>query len=106
MPSRILATALLSVLPIAAAAAPFPPVPEGWDAFKISDKKKPTSYRLIDEAGRPVLHAVAAGSASGLSRPGKVSVMEYPIVSWRWKVSRLVAGADNSRARGEDAPAR
>jgi hypothetical protein len=26
--------------------------PEGWDAFKITDKKKLTRYRLVEEAGR------------------------------------------------------
>jgi hypothetical protein len=106
MPSAIAATALLSVLPIAAAAAPFPAAPEGWEAFKISDKKKPTYYRLTEEAGRPVLHAIAAGSASGLTRHAHFNVAERPLVAWRWKVSRLVASADNSKARAEDAPAR
>src|SRR5690349_11666476 len=107
------ATALLSVLLIAPARgapglppAPFPPPPEGWEAFKISDKKKPTQYRVLEEAGRPVLHALAAGSASGLIRHAQFNVAERPLVSWRWKVSRVVAAADNSRARSEDAPAR
>src|SRR5262245_19709992 len=109
----IAATVLLSVLPIAAARAapglppaPPPPAPDGWETFKISDKKKPTHYRLVEEGGKPVLHAVAAGSASGLSRDAHFTLAERPMVHWRWKVNRLVAGADNSKARGEDAPAR
>ena len=114
MASATCATALLSVVLIAGPALgapgvpppPVPPAPEGWESFKISEKKKPTYYQLIDEGGRPVLHAVAAGSASGLSRRAQFSVAERPVVSWRWKVSRLVAGADNSKARSEDAPAR
>jgi hypothetical protein len=108
------ATAVLSVLLIAALPAaaqailplPPPPTPDGWDAFKISDRKKPTHYRLVHDAGRPVLHAMAAGSASGLTRHAAFSLAERPIATWSWKVSRLVAAADNSKAGTEDAPAR
>jgi Protein of unknown function (DUF3047) len=85
---------------------PPPPTPEGWEAFKISDKKKPTHYRLVQEGGRTVLHAMAAGSASGLTRNAGFSLAGHPIATWSWKVNRLVGGADNSKARAEDAPAR
>jgi len=60
----------------------------------------------VQDGGRTVLHAIAAGSASGLTRHAGFSLAEQPIASWSWKVSRLVAGADNSKARTEDAPAR
>ena len=81
-------------------------LPEGWEALKINDKKKPTSYRLLEEGGRKVLHARAEASASGLQRKAAFSLVERPIASWSWKVSRLVAGADNSKTGKEDAPAR
>ena len=115
MRSALTATAILSVLLIAAQQAtaapgvpppPAPPIPEGWEGFKISDRKKPTHYRLVQDGGRPVLHALAAGSASGLTRHAGFSLAEQPIASWSWKVSRLVSSADNSKARTEDAPAR
>jgi len=115
MGSATSATAILSVLLIAvqpAAAAPGflppppPPVPEGWEAFKISDKKKLTHYRLVQDGGRTVLHAMAAGSASGLTRNAGFSLAGHPIATWSWKVNRLVGSADNSKARAEDAPAR
>jgi len=79
---------------------------EDWEPFKISDKKKATQYWLTQEGGRTVLHAVAEGSASGLTRPGAFSLAERPLAAWSWKVSRLVAGADNSKARSEDSPVR
>src|ERR1700704_2927962 len=90
MGSATRATAILSVLLIAAhqaAAAPgvppppTPPPPDGWEAFKISDRKKLTHYRLVQEGGRPVLHAVAVGSASGLPRQAGFSLAERPIAS-------------------------
>jgi hypothetical protein len=81
-------------------------LPEGWEALRINDKKKPTRYRLLQEGGRPVLHARAEASASGLQRTVAISIAERPIATWSWKVSRLVAAADNSKAGREDAPAR
>ena len=92
----------LAGAPAPAAERPF----ENWDAFKISDKKKPTRYRLVEEGGRTVLHAVADGSASGLTRSAPFSILDRPLASWSWKISRLVASADNSKARYEDSPVR
>jgi hypothetical protein len=95
------------ICPLAATLAhAAPPLPPGWEEFKINDKKKPTSYVLLREGGRPVLHARAEGSASGLQRPAAFSIAERPIASWSWKVSRLVSKADNSKGGREDAPAR
>lgn len=90
----------------AASAHAAPPLPPGWEEFKINAKKKPTSYFLLREGGRPVLHARAEGSASGVQRPATFSIAERPIASWSWKVSRLVSKADNSKGGREDAPAR
>ena len=98
-----LAAAALCLLACTGAAAQ---LPDGWEALKINEKKKPTRYRLVEEGARKVLHARADASASGLQRPATFSIAERPVASWSWKVSRLVAGADNSKAGAEDAPAR
>ena len=79
---------------------------EDWEPFRISDKKKATRYWLTEEGGRTVLHAVAEGSASGLTRTAAFSLAERPIATWSWKVNRLIAAADNSKARTEDSPVR
>ena len=97
---------LACMLAAASVAHAAPPLPPGWEEFKINARKKPTSYVLLTEGGRPVLHARAEGSASGLQRPAAFSIAERPIASWSWKVSRLVSKADNSKGGREDAPAR
>jgi len=106
----MLKTAAATLLPLvllaygcaALAQRPF----EDWEPFKISDKKKATRYWLTEEGGRTVLHAVAEGSASGLTRPAAFRLAERPLAVWSWKVSRLVPGAENSKARYEDSPVR
>ena len=94
------------VLALAAALAPAAAQPPGWQAVKINDKKKLTVYRLLEEGGRPVVHARAEGSASGLARAAGFAIANRPIMTWSWKVSRLIAGADNSKGSREDSPVR
>jgi hypothetical protein len=53
-----------------------------------------------------VLHARAEASASGLYRVATFGILERPIVGWSWKVSRLIASADNRKSSREDSPAR
>jgi hypothetical protein len=90
---------------VALAASPAD-APEGWLPLKINAKKAPTIYRLVDEGGKPVVHARAQASASGLYRKPDFSLAERPTARWSWKVDGLIAGADNSKARREDSPVR
>jgi len=79
---------------------------EGWEAVKVTDRKKPTLYALEKDGARQVVHATSFASASSLMRPAAVDLRERPLLSWSWKISRLIATADNTRAHREDAPAR
>jgi len=81
-------------------------VPPGWEPVKISDRKTPTVYTLVEEEGVVVLHAKAVAAASGLAQFTIFDIRSAPVVEWRWKASGLVDGADNRIAAKEDAPAR
>jgi hypothetical protein len=81
-------------------------VPEGWRAWRLSKFKKPTQYRLVDDAGRVVVKAIAQASASGLVHPLKVDPRLHPWLSWQWKVDELIPAADNTRKHAEDSPLR
>ncbi len=80
--------------------------PGGWRAWTLSRFKKPTDYALVADAGRTVVKAHADGSASGLVHDINVDPREFPVLRWRWKVDRLIPGADNTRGETEDAPVR
>ena len=103
---RVLRAQLTAALLCFAGGVATADVPEGWRVLKINERKKPTVYRVVDDGGRPVLHARAEAAASGLYRVPAFGIAERPIASWSWKVSRQIAGADNSRPGGEDSPAR
>ena len=81
-------------------------LPNGWRKWTLSKFKKPTEYRLVDYAGRTVVQARARSSASGLVHPLKLDPASYPWLDWRWKVSELIPGADNTKKHAEDSPVR
>jgi hypothetical protein len=81
-------------------------LPRGWEPVKLSDRKRPTAYTLVEEGDHVVLHAHATGAASGLAQFTRFDIRSAPLVEWRWKVNALVEGADNRIGAKEDSPAR
>lgn len=116
-PLLILAAALLSgcaqVPPAAppqvtpfSAGRPGGAYPGGWRTLAFSKFRKETHYALVDDCAITVVEARADGSSSGLVMVVAIDPSSYPWLTWRWKVSQLVPGADNTRRETEDAPAR
>lgn len=96
-------------LPYVASFSDSPPgesLPQGWQPWTLSRLKKSTQYQLVSQDGRTVVKASANASASGLVHPIDVNPKSYPLLSWRWKVNQLIAGADNSQKHTEDSPVR
>ena len=87
-------------------ARPGAELPGGWRVWTLSRFKKSTDYVLVADAGRTVIKAHADSSASGLVHDAHVDPREFPILRWRWKVDKLIPGADNTRGETEDAPVR
>jgi hypothetical protein len=81
-------------------------LPGAWRPWRLSKLKKLTSYQLVDYNGSVVIKAMSAASASGLVHPLDIDPRELPVLQWRWKVPRLIEGANNARRNGEDAPVR
>ena len=88
------------------AARPGGAYPGGWHTLGFSKFRKETHYGLVDNCDITVVEARAEGSSSGLIVLVDIDPSKYPWLTWRWKVARLVPGADNTRRETEDAPAR
>ena len=82
------------------------PVPGGWQTVLLSASKQPTEYTLVVDEGVVVLRANARNSASILAWHTDFDPRAFPMLSWRWKVARPIAGADTRERRSEDSPAR
>jgi hypothetical protein len=80
--------------------------PPGWRAWTVGKYKRATEYRLVNDAGHTVVEAYADASASGLSHEIRQDLNETHWLRWRWKVPRLIRGADNTKRQTEDSPVR
>ncbi|GAB6062361.1 DUF3047 domain-containing protein [Deferrisoma palaeochoriense] len=76
----------------------------GWEEKRFQGR---TAYEVVAEPdGNHALRAEARASASGLVYELAFDPCRYPILSWRWRVDRVVARSDPTRKEGDDYAAR
>jgi len=80
--------------------------PTGWEPLTFKKVKQHTTYSLIQEDDRVVVRAESRSSASGLIRKIRIDPAEYPVISWRWKITNLLEKGDVTQKEGDDYPAR
>ena len=68
--------------------------------------KEHTEYRIIEEAGEKVLQAKSQDAASGLIFETDYDAKKFPILSWRWKISKTIVKGDSRTKAGDDYAAR
>lgn len=126
MPHRYLLNLLVRLAGIAVAAvpctgfteaetlelAPFsaqdvqPGLPAGWQPLNFNGIARHSEYELVDDDCVTVVRATSDNAASGLVHPVSIDLKQYPLVQWRWKITRLIEKADATRREGDDYPAR
>jgi hypothetical protein len=72
----------------------------------IAFQKKHTRYSLVEDSGNVVVKASSSRSASGLVRRIRIDPKKYPVVSWRWKISKIYSKGDITQKKRDDYPAR
>lgn len=75
----------------------------GWTTKSF---KGETEYRIVEDDGRKVLQASSRGTASGLVYATDYDPLEYPVLTWRWKVGNIIARGDARTRAGDDYAAR
>lgn len=86
-------------------AKPGASLPAQWRPLGIA-KIPPPEMRLVQEEGATVLRSRAAAAAGTVAHALDASPAERPILAWRWKVDRVVAGANLAEKSGDDFAAR
>lgn len=76
-----------------------------WEPQEFKGKTK-TRYSIIETEGSKVLKAESNASASGLIYKYKYDLKEYPVLTWRWKVSNTIKKGDETKKAGDDYAAR
>ena len=81
-------------------------LPDGWKPLTFPKIDRHTTYTLVKDDGTTVVKAISDAAASGLTREINVNLKEYPILSWRWKVTNILKKGDVTKKEGDDYPAR
>ncbi len=74
-------------------------IPEGW---RIKVTKGTPDLQVINDTQGGVLHLKSRNSSFGLERGVNIDPAQYPILTWKWKVTELPRGGDFRRARTDD----
>ncbi len=99
------AVAPIEVLRVTAPAAA-DALPAGWHFLAFRGVRRQTRYAVSRDQDRWALHAQSDAAAAGVYRPLDLDPRAYPVITWRWKVGRLLERADPTRKSGDDYPAR
>jgi hypothetical protein len=83
-------------------------LPLNWQSLVISRAKSPTRYETVIDplTQRVVLRAQAKRGCTGLKQPLNIDPLTRPLISWEWRVTQLIEGADNTNRDAEDSPVR
>lgn len=80
--------------------------PSAWKPLTFKKIKQHTRYSLVADNGVVVVKALSNSSASGLIRKVEINPKIYPVVTWRWKVTKIYTNGDVTKKKGDDYPAR
>lgn len=98
------AAASASIAPFSRA-APGAELPPGWRLVTLP-RIAPAEIALVPDAGTTVLRIRASAAAASAAYRLSDDAGASPILGWRWKVDRVVRGADLARREGDDYAAR
>src|SRR5258705_1096198 len=73
-----------------------------WRPLEFAKIPRHTVYTFVRDGERTVVEAKSEASASGIARKIRIDPREYPIVTWRWKVDKLVEKEDGRAKSGDD----
>jgi hypothetical protein len=74
-------------------------LPEGWE---LAEKSGHASLSLTNVDGLNALVMRSADTSFSVQRQVKVDLEQYPILTWKWKVTKLPAGGDFRKAKTDD----
>lgn len=73
--------------------------PAGW---QVKEKSGKADFAVLRDDGVAALRLRSAGTSFSLQKEVRVDLKRYPILTWKWKVTKLPAGADFRRSEADD----
>ena len=77
-----------------------------WQPLHFPKIARHSTYTLTPCENSTCLQMESNNSASGLQLKQTFNIYEYPVLSWRWKVSNVYRKGDSASKKGDDYPAR
>jgi hypothetical protein len=74
-------------------------VPFGWQLKETSGN---ADFSIIKESGIHALHLRSKDTSYALQKPVNVDPHKYPVLTWKWKVTKLPEGGDFRRSQTDD----
>ena len=74
-------------------------VPTGW---QLKEKSGQADFAVLNEDDVRALQLRSASASFSFQRESKVDLKQYPILSWKWKVTKLPQGGDFRKSKTDD----
>jgi len=74
-------------------------IPPGWE---LKEKSGKALFDIKRDGDIPALHLKSVDSSFSLQGEVKVDVKQYPVLSWKWKVTQLPKGGDFRTSKTDD----
>jgi Protein of unknown function (DUF3047) len=108
--AALLCPALLSAAPAAAAEdrvviADFSSgigemgAPTGW---QVAEKSGKADYTVVTDSGERALLLRSTNTSFSVQKKVNVDISQYPVLSWKWKVTKLPKGGDFRKSETDD----
>ena len=73
--------------------------PSGW---QLHEKTGKADYKVIQDSGIPALRLRSEETSFALQKAVDINPLLYPVLSWKWKVTKLPDGGDFRRSSTDD----
>jgi hypothetical protein len=74
-------------------------VPKGW---QLKEKSGKADFAVVKDGDLHALHLKSADTSFSIQKEVKIDVRQYPVVAWKWKVTKLPSGGDFRKSRTDD----
>lgn len=74
-------------------------MPNDWQLKERSGKAE---VRIVRDEGVPAIRLTSANSSFSLQKEVKVNLRESPVLTWKWKITKLPTGGDFRKAETDD----
>lgn len=74
-------------------------VPKGW---QIKEKSGKADFTVVKEGAGSVFKMTSANTSFSLQKEVNIDLKQYPVLTWKWKATKLPAGGDFRKSGTDD----